>query len=153
MGRIVPRAGQSQLATNFNEFFRGVFDFASGNMLQFGNILSWNIWLESPEYVDQTEWQTHAERWRDSFNNDEHHGVDDEADEERAFKYYDGTSANPLTNVLYVATLLDTIANFISDNFSVLQVNSQVNRMIMDESFSEIDKEEVKDTLRRHRLL
>ena len=134
MGRIVPRAGQSQLATNFNELVRTIFNAVSGNMLKFGNVLSWNIWFESPEYVDQTEWQTHAERWRDSFNNDEHHGVDDEADEERAFKYYDGTSANPLTNVLYVATLLDTIANFISDNFSVLQVNSQVNRMIMDES-------------------
>jgi len=37
--------------------------------------------------------------------------------------------------------------------FDIAQVNSQVNRMIMDKSFSESDEEEVKDTLRRHRLL
>ena len=120
-------------------------------MLKFGNVLSWNIWFESPEYVDQTEWQQHAEYWRDSFNNNEHHGVYE--DGENGLKYYDGTVANPFTNVLFIAELLDMIATFIDDNFSAVQVNSQVNRMIMDESFSEIDKEEVKDTLRRHRLL
>jgi len=150
IGRIVVRAGQSQLTTDFNELVLAIGNFAFGNMLQFENVLSWNIWFDSPEIVNQTEWQQHAEKWRDSFNKEELFG---EKDKGRVLKYYDGTIANPLTNDQFILDQVTLIGRFIADHFSSAQVNSQVNRMIMDESFSEIDVEEVKDTLRRHRLL
>lgn len=118
-------------------------------MLQLDNVLSWNIWFESPEIVNQTEWQQHAEHWRDSFNDNP---VEDLVKEE-PFLNYDGTIVNPLTNLQNLVNQENLILTFIEDHFDSAQVNSQVNRMIMDESFSESDVEEVKDTLRRHRLL
>mmetsp|Transcript_29823 Transcript_29823/g.33446 ORF Transcript_29823/g.33446 Transcript_29823/m.33446 type:complete len:120 (+) Transcript_29823:220-579(+) len=119
-------------------------------MFKFENRLSWNIWFESPEIVNQTEWKNHAEHWRDSFNDNIHNQAEDEESE---LLYYDGTIATPFTNGLFIFDQADLILTFIEDHFDIAQVNSQVNRMIMDESFSESDEEEVKDTLRRHRLL
>jgi len=140
LGEIAKRAGQSQLVTGFNELIVTMFNFASGNMLQSGNVLSWNIWFESPEIVNQTEWQQHAEHWRDSFDNGNSHPGEPST-------YFNGTIAKPETNPEKL------ISKFIADYFTNKQINSQVNSMNMDESFSEIEEEEVKDNLRRHRLL
>jgi len=149
VGRIVEMDGHSQTVTDFNELVMILFNIAAGNMLQLDNVLSWNIWFESPEIVNQTEWQQHAEQWRDSFNDNP---VEDLVEEEPFFNY-DGTTVNPLTNLGNLVNQVDVITTFIADHFDIEQVDSQVNRMIMDESFSESDVEEVKDTLRRHRLL
>ena len=58
----------SVLVDDFNQLVMEFFNLASGNMLQPGNVLSWNVWLNSPTVVDQDEWTTHAERWRDSID-------------------------------------------------------------------------------------
>jgi len=148
VGRIVVRDGQTQVVTDFNELFIAIFNLAAGNMFKFENVLSWNIWGVSPEIVNQTEWQNHAEHWRESYN--DNHQTEDEGSE---LLYYDGAIASPFTNGLFLLDQVDLILTFIEDHFDSAQVDSTVNRMIMDESFSESDEEEVKDTLRRHRLL
>ena len=51
---------------DFNEQTMKIFNMASGNMLQSGNVLTWNLWFTAPELVDTEEWATHAERWRKS---------------------------------------------------------------------------------------
>ena len=37
-------------------------------MLKEGNVLTWNVWVNHPELVDQEEWQEHAEKWRKSID-------------------------------------------------------------------------------------
>lgn len=54
----------------FNEIVLGIFNILSGNMLENGNILSWNVWFNRPEIVDQKEWRDHAKRWRESIDVD-----------------------------------------------------------------------------------
>jgi hypothetical protein len=56
----------------FNQLVMDLFNLGSGNLLQPGNVLTWNVWVIAPELVDQPEWQQHAERWRKSI--DEDHG-------------------------------------------------------------------------------
>ncbi len=58
----------SSLVDEFNQLVMDFFNLASGHLLQLGNVLSWNVWLNSPTVVDREEWQTHAERWRDSID-------------------------------------------------------------------------------------
>ncbi|PSR10075.1 MAG: hypothetical protein DA408_02550 [Bacteroidetes bacterium] len=76
---------------DFNALIMGIFNSASGNMLQFGNVLTWNVWFTAPELVDTEEWRTHAERWRKSLNSDfgspEGPGTD--------ARYFDGTVFKP----------------------------------------------------------
>ena len=31
-------------------------------------MLTWNVWVNHPELVDQEEWQEHAEKWRKSID-------------------------------------------------------------------------------------
>ena len=73
-----------------------VFNLASGNMLKAGNILTWNIWSTAPEYVDQEEWRTHAERWRLSIDSD--HGSPTGPGTKA--RYFDGTPFKPIENVI-----------------------------------------------------
>lgn len=54
----------------FNDLVMKLFNLGSANMLQEGNILAWNVWVDAPSLVDQTEWSTHAERWRKSIDVD-----------------------------------------------------------------------------------
>lgn len=78
------------LVDEFNQLVMDFFNLASGNLLQPGNILSWNVWFKSPKLVDQEEWRTHAERWRKSI--DEGHG----AHAGCQARYFDGTPFNPV---------------------------------------------------------
>lgn len=48
----------------FNDWVMYLFNLGSGNLLQAGNILTWNLWAGSPELVNQVEWAHHAEYWR-----------------------------------------------------------------------------------------
>jgi len=52
----------------FNHLLMDIFNLGSGNLLQSGNILVWNLWAGSPELVNQDEWQHHAEYWRHSID-------------------------------------------------------------------------------------
>ena len=78
------------LVDEFNQLVMDFFNLASGNMLQPGNLLSWNVWFKAPKLVDKEEWRTHAERWRKSI--DEGHG----AHAGGPARYFDGTLFNPV---------------------------------------------------------
>jgi len=52
----------------FNSWLMELFNLGSGNLLQDGNILVWNLWAGSPELVNQEEWAHHAEYWRHSID-------------------------------------------------------------------------------------
>lgn len=84
------------LVDDFNQLFMDVFNLASGNMLQQGNVLSWNVWFTAPEVVDQVEWAEHAKKWRDSI--DVGHGSPDGPGTEA--RYYDGTPFKALESLL-----------------------------------------------------
>ena len=58
---------------DFNRKILDIFNIASGNMLESGNILTWNLWFHKPALVDTEEWRTHADRWRKSIFKPEHH--------------------------------------------------------------------------------
>lgn len=82
---------------DFNELVMEVFNFASGNMLQSGNILTWNVWFTEPELVDKVEWSTHAERWRESIDAD--HGSPD--GNGTVAKYIDGSPFKPIEQLVW----------------------------------------------------
>lgn len=52
----------------FNTKVMEIFNLGSGNLLQAGNVLTWNLWAGSPELVNQDEWAHHAEYWRHSID-------------------------------------------------------------------------------------
>jgi hypothetical protein len=56
------------IVDNFNKGVIAIFNIATGNMLQAGNLLSWNVWFAAPKLVDQVEWAAHAEKWRKSID-------------------------------------------------------------------------------------
>lgn len=91
----------------FNELVMELFNLGSGNMLQTGNVLTWNLWFTAPRLVDTVEWRTHAERWRRSI--DEDHGSPD--GEGTAAKYFDGAPFIPVENAIEEA--LEKIRNFL----------------------------------------
>lgn len=80
----------------FNTLVMELFNLVSGNMLQSGNLLSWNVWFSAPELVDQVEWKTHAERWRTSI--DEDHGSPDGPG--TVARYFDGTPFSPVESAI-----------------------------------------------------
>ncbi|MES2776918.1 MAG: hypothetical protein V4722_22265 [Bacteroidota bacterium] len=84
------------LVDDFNQLIMDIFNLASGNMLQPGNLLSWNVWFTEPALVDQEEWRTHAERWRKSI--DEDHGSPD--GNGSIARYFDGTPFSPVEQLL-----------------------------------------------------
>ena len=86
----------NDLVDHFNQIVMDVFNLASGNMLQAGNVLSWNVWFKAPALVDQEEWRTHAERWRKSI--DEGHGSPDGPG--TIARYFDGTPFSPVEHFL-----------------------------------------------------
>jgi len=76
----------------FNALVMNIFNLGSGNLLQPGNVLSWNIWASEPSLVDTAEWANHAKKWRDSI--DTGHGSPDGPG--TTARYFDGTPFNPL---------------------------------------------------------
>jgi hypothetical protein len=86
----------NDLVDEFNQLVMDVFNMASGNMLQPGNLLSWNVWFTAPKLVDQEEWRTHAERWRKSI--DEGHGSPDGPG--TIAHYFDGTPFSPVEKLI-----------------------------------------------------
>ena len=60
----------SNLVNEFNTLIMKAFNLSSGNMLQKGNILAWNVWFDAPSLVNQKEWRNHADYWRRSIDVD-----------------------------------------------------------------------------------
>ncbi|MGB0389084.1 MAG: hypothetical protein ACPGWR_30035 [Ardenticatenaceae bacterium] len=89
----------------FNEKVLEMFNEASGNMLQSGNLLTWNVWFTAPELVDTEEWRAHAELWRESLEAD--HGSPTGLG--HPARYADGTLFKPLE------IDKEDIANFIKE--------------------------------------
>jgi hypothetical protein len=87
---------KSSLVDGFNHLIMNIFNLGSGNMLQPGNTLSWNLWFTEPALVNKEEWKNHANFWRDSI--DIHHrsptgnGTD--------ARYFDGSTFNPEQNAI-----------------------------------------------------
>jgi hypothetical protein len=81
---------------DFNQMVLDIFNMAGGNMLQEGNILTWDVWFTAPELVDQEEWANHAEKWRLSLESD--HGSPDGPG--TVARYFDGTPFKPLEALL-----------------------------------------------------
>lgn len=77
----------NEMVDEFNQLVVDLFNVGAGNMLQKGNILSWNVWFTAPELVDRDEWKEHAEVWRKSLNAD--HGSPEGPGTEP--RYFDGT--------------------------------------------------------------
>jgi hypothetical protein len=86
----------NDLVDHFNQLIMDVFNLASGNMLQPGNVLSWNVWFKAPALVDKEEWRTHAERWRKSI--DEDHGSPDGPG--TIARYFDGSPFDPVEQLI-----------------------------------------------------
>lgn len=81
---------------DFNQLILNIFNTASGNMLQQGNVLTWNVWFTPPELVDTEEWKNHAEVWRESIDAD--HGSPDGPG--TSARYYDGSPFKPVQEIL-----------------------------------------------------
>lgn len=84
------------LVDEFNQIVMDLFNLGSGNMLQPGNLLSWNVWFSEPALVNQEEWRTHAERWRKSI--DENHGSP--FGNGTSPRYFDGTPFNFVESII-----------------------------------------------------
>ncbi|WP_166922308.1 hypothetical protein [Flavobacterium poyangense] len=87
---------KDKIVDDFNKLIMTAFNLGSGNMLQAGNTLSWNLWFTQPALVNKEEWKNHAEFWRQSI--DVHHrsptgnGTD--------ARYFDGSKFNPEQNAV-----------------------------------------------------
>ena len=80
-------AHHNAMVDEFNATVMAIFNLASGNLLQPGNVLTWNVWVDAPTIVDQTEWAAHAEKWRKSI--DTGHGSPEGPGTNP--RYFDGT--------------------------------------------------------------
>ncbi len=84
------------IVDEFNAMVMEIVNLASGNMLQPGNTLTWNVWFDAPAIVDQCEWAAHAKYWRDSI--DTGHGSPDGPGS--LPRYFDGTYFQPIDAVI-----------------------------------------------------
>ncbi|MEM9539366.1 MAG: hypothetical protein AAGA60_07620 [Cyanobacteria bacterium P01_E01_bin.42] len=100
IGGIVP-TGDSTVNT-FNQKVLELFNIATGNMLLEKNILTWNLWFITPEYVNTLAWKTHAERWRLAIDAD--HGPDSSPK-----RYADGSIFEPSSEDLIQQIIHDII--------------------------------------------
>lgn len=83
-----------KVVDDFNKIIMKAFNIATGNMLQQGNVLTWNVWFNAPDYVDKVEWKNHAKLWRASI--DANHGPVGGT----PARFYDGTPFSPKDEVI-----------------------------------------------------
>jgi hypothetical protein len=84
------------IVDEFNQLVMDVFNLAGGNILQSGNLLSWNVWSTAPELVNKQEWRDHAEKWRESIDAD--HGSPD--GDGTPARYFDGSPFEPIAALI-----------------------------------------------------
>ena len=94
IGPIQPR--HNLMGDEFNAMIMDIFNLGSGNLLQPGNVLTWNVWVDAPTIVDQAEWKAHAEKWRHSI--DTGHGSPD--GDGTVPRYFDGTDFKPVDAIV-----------------------------------------------------
>lgn len=100
---------------DFNRLLVDIFNLSSGNMLKTGNVLTWNVWFNRPELVDQDEWRRHAEKWRRSIDVD-HISPDRHRTPARL---HDGSTFDPPEGL--IETEIAKIHDFITKQSSPLQ--------------------------------
>ncbi|TCP27850.1 hypothetical protein EV195_1019 [Tenacibaculum skagerrakense] len=59
-----------EFVDSFNQLVMNLFNIGSGNLLQPESVLAWNVWVDAPTKVNQTEWRNHAQYWRTSIDVD-----------------------------------------------------------------------------------
>ncbi|MDF1697656.1 MAG: hypothetical protein P1U56_17555 [Saprospiraceae bacterium] len=93
---------------SFNQLVMNLFNVGSGNLLQKDSVLAWNVWVDAPTIVDQTEWRNHAQYWRTSIDVD-HASPDGDGSKVR---YADGTEFSVVEELLQEA--LDAIRKLVA---------------------------------------
>lgn len=68
IGTIVSEG--NAIVDEFNQLVMNLFNVGSGNLLQPGGVLAWNVWVDAPTKVNQAEWRKHAQYWRTSIDVD-----------------------------------------------------------------------------------
>ncbi|MBP0022160.1 MAG: hypothetical protein J7647_31965 [Cyanobacteria bacterium SBLK] len=100
IGGIVPTGNSTVDA--FNQKVLDIFNIATGNMLLEENVLTWNLWFTTPEYVNTLEWKTHAALWRLAIDAD--HGPNSSPK-----RYADGSIFEPSSEDLILTIIHDII--------------------------------------------
>jgi hypothetical protein len=99
---------------DFSQLIMDTFNLASGNLLQSGNLLSWNVWFEAPQLVNKQEWREHAEKWRESIDAD--HGSPGGCG--TSPRYFDGTPFKPADALIQEE--IDKIIAYLKTHFGSL---------------------------------
>lgn len=101
--------------------------------------------------MNQTEWQNHAEYWRDSLNTN---GTTPDGDLSfTEFYYFDESVASPQTNPVFIAEQLYMIYKFINKNFQEETIGGKVESMRSNGSLSPSEESEVLGHLHHARFL
>ncbi len=98
---------------DFNVLVMDLVNLASGNVLQQGNILTWNVWFDAPTNVDKYEWANHAQYWRNSI--DTGHGSPDGPGS--LPRYFDGSYFQPIDAILEAEW--DKICAWVKKHFDI----------------------------------
>ncbi|HEX2682670.1 MAG TPA: hypothetical protein VHL77_01980 [Ferruginibacter sp.] len=103
-----------EVVDKFNQMVIDLFNLGSGNILQNGTLLSWNVWFKEPGLVNQEEWRTHAERWRKSI--DEDHGSP--TGPGTTARYFDGTPFSAVKELMdeKIQEIIDWIVSHLMGN-------------------------------------
>lgn len=101
------------IVDEFNRMVLEILNLASGNMLQEGNVLTWNVWFDAPAIVDQCEWAAHAKYWRESI--DTGHGSPDGPG--TSPRYFNGTYFRPIDAVIEAEW--DKISAWVKKHFGI----------------------------------
>lgn len=147
VGSVIPVEGRNAgIVNDFNKLIVDLFNLGSGNMVNAGQIIKWNIWLDQPEVVDRTEWQKHAEHWRDSLELDGVTPIELEGSSD--FQLFDGSIANP-TNILLrhkVASQIELLREWIRKYILPLSPMARVDDK--DDPFTKEDRNILLDLLK-----
>jgi hypothetical protein len=101
------------IVDDFNAMVMDLVNLGSGNVLQEGNILTWNVWFDAPSLVDQCDWANHAKKWRESL--DTGHGSPDGPG--TLPRYFDGTYFKPIDAVIEAEW--DKICAWVKKHFDI----------------------------------
>jgi hypothetical protein len=113
---------------DFNRLILDIFNMSSGNMLKEGNVLTWNVWFNAPELVDQEQWRQHAEKWRKSID------VDHTTPDRRMSpaRFHDGTPFRAIDELLdeEVSKIYDFLWKQLSPQQRMVRASKSVARKL-----------------------
>jgi len=147
VGNAIPVEGRNAGNINaVNELLVDIGNLRFGNMMAAGKIIKWNIWLDQPEDVNRTEWQNHAEHWRDSLELD---GVTPvELKGESNFQLTDGSIVHPMNILLKhkVATEVELLCAWVRKHISPSSAMARID--VKDDPFTQEDRNVLLDLLK-----